>query len=68
MYPRRDTALRYVLIACLAVLVAVMGLTLWKGAELTAPANPAEAYSAARPEWYFLFLFQLISQPYQNET
>ena len=28
------------------------------GAELSAPANPAENYSAARPEWYFLFLFQ----------
>ncbi len=28
------------------------------GAELGAPANPAESYSAARPETYFLFLFQ----------
>ncbi|MEZ6148289.1 MAG: cytochrome b N-terminal domain-containing protein [Planctomycetaceae bacterium] len=47
-------------VACLAVLAAVMGLTLWKGAELTAPANPAEAYSAARPEWYYLFLFRFL--------
>jgi ubiquinol-cytochrome c reductase cytochrome b subunit len=31
-----------------------------KGAELGAPADPAEAYSAARPEWYYLFLFQLL--------
>ncbi|HZN35054.1 MAG TPA: cytochrome b N-terminal domain-containing protein [Pirellulaceae bacterium] len=30
------------------------------GAELGAPADPAEAYSAARPEWYYLFLFQLL--------
>jgi ubiquinol-cytochrome c reductase cytochrome b subunit len=30
------------------------------GAELTAPADPAENYSAARPENYFLFLFQLL--------
>lgn len=30
------------------------------GAELGAPADPAEQYSAARPEWYFLFLFQLL--------
>jgi quinol-cytochrome oxidoreductase complex cytochrome b subunit/mono/diheme cytochrome c family protein len=31
-----------------------------KGAELGAPADPSEAYSAARPEWYYLFLFQLL--------
>ena len=30
------------------------------GAELTAPADPSEAYSAARPEWYFLFLYQFL--------
>ena len=30
------------------------------GAELGAPADPAEPYSAARPEWYFLFLFQFL--------
>jgi ubiquinol-cytochrome c reductase cytochrome b subunit len=30
------------------------------GAELGAPADPANQYSAARPEWYFLFLFQLL--------
>jgi ubiquinol-cytochrome c reductase cytochrome b subunit len=47
-------------IACFAVLAAVMGLALWKGAELTAPANPAEAFSAARPEWYYLFLFRFL--------
>ena len=28
------------------------------GAHLTSPADPSEAYSAARPEWYFLFLFE----------
>lgn len=48
-------------IACLAVIVAVGLLVLWKrGAELTAPANPAENYSAARPDWYFMSLFQLL--------
>ena len=31
-----------------------------QGADLGAPADPAEAYSAARPEWYYLFLFQLL--------
>ncbi len=47
-------------IACLAVLATVIALTFWKGAELSAPADPSEAYSAARPEWYFLFLFQFL--------
>ncbi|MBM3846051.1 MAG: c-type cytochrome, partial [Verrucomicrobia bacterium] len=28
--------------------------------ELSAPADPSEQFSAARPEWYFLFLFQLL--------
>lgn len=31
-----------------------------KGAELGAPADPSEPYDAARPEWYYLFLFQLL--------
>ena len=47
-------------VACLAVLLLVLGLTIWKGAELSAPANPAENYAAARPEWYFLFLFRFL--------
>lgn len=59
-------------VACLAVAMVVLVLVLRNypaadphlplasqlGAELGAPANPAEAYSAARPEIYFLFLFQ----------
>lgn len=56
-------------VACLAVLAAVLFLILRPrifgtggelGAELGAPADPSEAYSAARPEWYFLFLFQFL--------
>ena len=48
-------------VACLAVLGAVVFLTVYThGAELSAPANPAEEYSAARPEWYFMFLFELL--------
>ena len=47
-------------VACLIVLATVIGLTYWKGAELSAPADPSEAFSAARPEWYFLFLFQFL--------
>src|SRR5690606_35174750 len=32
------------------------------GAELGPPADPVEDYKAARPEWYFLFLFQLLKK------
>jgi ubiquinol-cytochrome c reductase cytochrome b subunit len=61
-------------VACLGVAIVVLALVVWNlpnvepgvpvthqiGAELGAPANPAEAYSAARPEVYFLFLYQLL--------
>jgi ubiquinol-cytochrome c reductase cytochrome b subunit len=61
-------------VACLAVAIIVLVLVLWNfvhlepgvsvasqvGAELGAPANPAESYAAARPEVYFLFLFQTL--------
>ncbi|RIK86647.1 MAG: menaquinol-cytochrome C reductase [Planctomycetota bacterium] len=48
-------------VAALAVLAAVLAVTIWRhGAELTAPADPANPYDAARPEGYFLFLFQFL--------
>lgn len=48
-------------VAALGVVAAVIGLTVYyQGAELTAPADPASPYNAARPEWYFLFLFQFL--------
>jgi ubiquinol-cytochrome c reductase cytochrome b subunit len=48
-------------VAALAVLSTVVFLTVYlHGAELSAPADPSEPYSAARPEWYFLFLFQFL--------
>ena len=61
-------------VACLAVLLFVLffiirpaltgGVAVHDyasmGAELGAPADPANEYSAARPEWYFLFLFQFL--------
>lgn len=55
-------------VACLAVLAAILTLALWKGAELTSPANPAEAYDAARPEWYYLFLFRFLKFPWVSRT
>jgi ubiquinol-cytochrome c reductase cytochrome b subunit len=62
-------------VACLAVLVFVVIFVVrpaldgdhagqsrgeFLGAELGAPADAANEYSAARPEWYFLFLFQFL--------
>lgn len=48
-------------VACLAVLAAMLFLIVrHHGAELGAPADPSEQFSAARPEWYFLFLFQFL--------
>jgi ubiquinol-cytochrome c reductase cytochrome b subunit len=62
-------------VACLAVMAAVLFLVFRPaifgaevgerpgavlGAELGAPADPSSEYSAARPEWYFLFLFQFL--------
>jgi ubiquinol-cytochrome c reductase cytochrome b subunit len=63
-------------IAMLAVMAVVLGVILvpavrtmlaggtveWGhvGAELGAPADPSQPYPAARPEWYFLFLFQFL--------
>lgn len=48
-------------VACLAVLAVVLFLVFrYQGAALGAPADPSEQFSAARPEWYFLFLFELL--------
>lgn len=48
-------------VAALGVLAAVLVLAIYGGgAELTAPADPSNPYNAARPEWYFLFLFQFL--------
>ena len=48
-------------VACLAVLLVVIFFVMqYHGAPLGAPADPTEQYSAARPEWYFMFLFQFL--------
>ncbi|MDB6112627.1 MAG: menaquinol-cytochrome reductase [Pedosphaera sp.] len=64
-------------VACLAVMGTVLFLIVRHrmfsasgelGAELGAPADPSEPYSAARPDWYFLFLFQFLKYfPAQTE-
>jgi ubiquinol-cytochrome c reductase cytochrome b subunit len=43
----------------LLVLAVLIALALSVGASLEAPADPSSAYEA-RPEWYYLFLFQLL--------
>lgn len=56
-------------VACLAVFIVLLGFVLvpwWQnpaaapGVHLGAPADPSEQYSAARPEWFMLFLFQFL--------
>lgn len=47
-------------VACLGVLVTILFFTVWKGAELSGPADASEGFQAARPEWYFLFLFRFL--------
>jgi ubiquinol-cytochrome c reductase cytochrome b subunit len=55
-------------VACLAVLAVVVFFIVKPrlfdggamGAHLGPPADPTEPFSAARPEWYFLFLFQFL--------
>jgi ubiquinol-cytochrome c reductase cytochrome b subunit len=50
--------------AASAIVVAVVvGLVLWEGgANLDAPADPSSENYPARPEWYFLSLFQLLKK------
>ncbi len=63
-----DQALRNA-VACLALVAVLLFLIVRHrlfgtpgplGAELGAPADPSQPYSAARPEWYFLCMFQFL--------
>ncbi|MCF6159573.1 MAG: c-type cytochrome [wastewater metagenome] len=48
------------IVFAMGIYVVLAGWVFWnKGAELFAPADPASNF-LARPEWYFLFLFQLL--------
>jgi len=51
----RNALLWVVLVVGLVGLVWTLG-----GAPLGAPADPSATYSAARPEWFFLFLYQFL--------
>lgn len=47
-------------IVSLSVFLVLVALAFFIGAPLEARANPADASYTPRPEWYFLFLFQLL--------
>ena len=50
-------------VVCLAVLIVILFFNFRShGADLDAPADPSEPYPA-RPEGYFLFLFQMLKLP-----
>ncbi len=44
----------------LVIFIILVGLAYRLGAPLEARANPADTTYTPRPEWYFLFLFQLL--------
>ncbi len=51
-------------LSSLALVGGLFGLVIaFHGADLLSAADPAEPYSAARPEWYFLFLFRFLRTP-----
>ncbi len=47
-------------IVALIVFIALVGLAYFIGAPLESRANPADTNYTPRPEWYFLFIFQLL--------
>ena len=47
-------------IIALVIFLLLAGLAFVLGAPLEAPADPADTTYTPRPEWYFLFLFQLL--------
>lgn len=48
------------IVVALAVFLVLIGLAYFLGAPLEEPADPADSSYTPRPEWYFLFLFQLL--------
>ena len=44
----------------LLILLALFALTAWKGVPTEVRADPASTTYVPRPEWYFLFYFQLL--------
>src|SRR5512136_2289331 len=47
-------------VVTLVIFLILVALTYFIGAPLEARADPADTTYTPRPEWYFLFLFQLL--------
>ncbi|MFA9406141.1 MAG: hypothetical protein ACERKX_10050, partial [Anaerolineales bacterium] len=47
-------------IIALVIFIGLLALAYFIGAPLEERANPADALYTPKPEWYFLFLFQLL--------
>ena len=59
------------IVACLALMATVLAFVWIYGAKQGAPADSFEPFSAARPDWFFLFLFQFLKLPFfagENEV
>jgi ubiquinol-cytochrome c reductase cytochrome b subunit len=54
-----DVILEDMIIAVVSLLV-ILGLLVWQGVPLEARADPANTAYVPRPDWYFLFLFQML--------
>lgn len=58
-YPFHPFATYKDILAALALLLLLLALTFIRGVHLDAPADPTSQY-LPRPEWYFMWLFQLL--------
>jgi ubiquinol-cytochrome c reductase cytochrome b subunit len=48
------------LAACLMAFAILLVLAVWLGAPIDAPANPTDTTYLPKPEWYFLFLYEVL--------
>lgn len=58
-YPFHPFATWKDMVVALLVLLVLLALTFTRGVHLDAPADPTAIY-LPRPEWYFMFLFELL--------
>lgn len=47
-------------LVALAIFLILVALSAFVGAELQAPADPSDSSYIPRPEWYFLFLYEML--------
>ena len=48
------------IVVSLAVFLVMMGMLVWQGIPMEARADPTNASYIPRPEWYFMFLFEML--------